>query len=55
MTLENKSTAHAVSTSTGGRGERAFRGLGSADSVQETGRLVKSRREFDGGGKEAVK
>lgn len=41
MMLENKSAAHAVSGSTGGRAEQVCKGLVSADSVQQTGRLVK--------------
>lgn len=42
MAFENKNTAHAVSGSTGGKREQVFTGLVSTDSVQETGRLVKS-------------
>ena len=49
MALENKSAAHAVSGSTGGRRERVLTDLVSAVSVQETGRFVK------GGGLETVR
>lgn len=47
--FKNKSAAHTVNGSTGGRWEQVFKGLVSAVSLPETGRLVKSRREFDGG------
>lgn len=41
MAFENKNTAHAVSSSTGGKREQVCKGLVSNDSVQETGRFVK--------------
>lgn len=41
MRLENKSAAHAVSSSTGGRAKQDLQCLVSAVSLQETGRLVK--------------
>lgn len=42
MALKNKSTAHAVSTSTGGKVVQDSQSLVTAPSVQETGEKVKS-------------
>lgn len=42
MTRETKNAAHAVDGSTGGRAEQGSQSLVSADSVPETGRVVKS-------------